>query len=247
MSATIDGPKGLPVFGNALQIPKDAPNAYLSELARHYKEGVFQLDLLGRTVLFVSDPDLVAEACDESRFYKPIERALAVVRDFAGDGLFTAREDEPVWGHAHRILMPAFSRRSMKAYFPQMLEICEELIASWERRQGEDLSVADDMTRLTLDVISLTGFDYRFNSFQSSELHPFLQAMGRSLTEAMLRNGRLPLVTSLKRKQEAAYRADIALMQELVDDVIRRRRESGGKGTGDLLGPDAGGRRSQDR
>ncbi|GAA2691415.1 cytochrome P450 [Nonomuraea recticatena] len=236
MSATIDGPKGLPVFGNTLQIPKHSPNAYLSELAKEYDDGIFQLELLGRTVLFVSDPDLAAEACDESRFYKPIERVLAIVRDFSGDGLFTAREDEPVWGHAHRILMPAFSQRSMKAYFPQMLEISEQLIASWERRQGEDLNVAEDMTRLTLDVISLTGFDYRFNSFQSPELHPFLQAMGRTLTEAMLRNRQLPQITKLKKKQEAAYRADIALMQDLVDDVIRRRRESGAKGSGDLLG-----------
>ena len=46
----------------------------------------------------------------------------------------------------------AFSQRSMKAYYPQMLEIAERLVASWASRQGEDLPVSDDMTRLTLDV-----------------------------------------------------------------------------------------------
>ncbi|GAA4232439.1 cytochrome P450/NADPH-cytochrome P450 reductase [Streptosporangium album] len=231
---SIPAPQGLPVLGNTLQIPAHAPAAFLEKLAAEHDEGIYQLDLLGRRVLFVSDPDLVAELCDETRFYKGIDPPLSIVRDFAGDGLFTAHHDEPVWGHAHRILMPAFSQRSMKAYFPQMLEVAQELAAKWA--VSDEVSVADDMTRLTLDTISLTGFDYRFNSFDSPELHPFLQAMGRALTEAMLRNRQLPLVTKLKKRREEAYRADILTMQELVDDVIRQRRAAGRSGTKDLLG-----------
>ncbi len=236
MSAAIPAPKGLPLLGNTLQIPAHSPNAYLSELAAEHEEGIFELNLAGRTVLFVSDPDLVGEVCDESRFYKSIDPPLSIVRDFGGDGLFTAREDEPVWGHAHRILMPAFSQRSMKAYFPQMLEICQKLVGSWSGRQGQELNVPDDMTRLTLDVISLTGFGYRFDSFDSPQLHPFLQAMGRALTQAMLRSRQFPLVTRLKRKQDEEYRADILVMQDLVDEVIRQRRAADAKGAKDLLG-----------
>ncbi|WP_431899425.1 bifunctional cytochrome P450/NADPH--P450 reductase [Nonomuraea sp. bgisy101] len=232
----IPAPQGLPLLGNTLQMPSRAPILFLEEMAGRYDEGIFQLDLVGRRVVFVHDPDLVAEVCDETRFYKGINPPLSIVRDFAGDGLFTARHDEPVWGHAHRILMPAFSQRSMKAYYPQMLEVAEQLIASWSRRQGEDLHVPDDMTRLTLDVISLTGFGYRFNSFDSPELHPFLRAMGGALTEAMHRNRQLPFVTKLKRKNEEAYQHDIKVMRDLVDDVIRQRRSTGAGGAKDLLG-----------
>jgi cytochrome P450/NADPH-cytochrome P450 reductase len=155
------------------------------------------------------------------------------VRDFAGDGLFTARDGEESWGQAHRILLPAFSQRSMKAYFPQFLHVAEELVAAWEQRTEVD--VTDDMTRLTLDTIALTGFGHAFRSFEQPELHPFLQAMGRALTEAMNRTRQLPAVTGLKRRADAAYRADIAGMQELVDEVIRARRASGEKSQ-DLLG-----------
>src|SRR3712207_7040226 len=48
-----------------------------------------------------------------------------------------------------------------------------------------DVDVTDDMTRLTLDTIALAGFGASFHSFDQPELHPFLQAMGRALTEAM--------------------------------------------------------------
>ncbi|AQZ64475.1 NADPH-cytochrome P450 reductase [[Actinomadura] parvosata subsp. kistnae] len=234
--ARIPAPQGLPILGNTLQIPAQAPIEHFVKVASGYDEGIFQLEIAGRRVILVYDPDLVAEVCDESRFVKRIRPPLSIVRDFGGDGLFTADPDEPVWGHAHRILMPAFSQRSMKAYYPQFLEVAEQLVASWTARQGEDLPVADDMTRLTLDTISLTGFGYRFNSFDSPELHPFLQAMGGALTEAMHRNQQLPFVTKLKKKNEESYRRDVATMQALVDEVIKQRRADGGGGTKDLLG-----------
>ncbi|WP_336205160.1 bifunctional cytochrome P450/NADPH--P450 reductase [Nonomuraea sp. LPB2021202275-12-8] len=232
----IPAPQGMPIVGNTLQIPSHSPTQYFGELAGRYEQGLFRLDIVGRKVVFVYDPDLVAEVCDETRFVKTIDPPLSIVRDFAGDGLFTAELDDPVWGQAHRILMPAFGQRSMKAYFPQMLEVADRLAESWAGRQGEDLPVADDMTRLTLDTISLTGFGYRFDSFASAELHPFLRAMGGALTEAMLRSRQLPLVTKLKRRHEEAYQHDIRVMRELVDEVIRQRRGGDGGGSGDLLG-----------
>ncbi len=231
----IPSPPGLPLLGNTLQVPAHSPAAYFDELAARYDEGLFKLTLLGKDVLFVYDPDLVAELCDESRFYKGIEPPLSFLRDLAGDALFTARHDEPAWGHAHRILMPAFSQRSMRAYFPQMLEVAEQLIESWAGRQGEDLPVPDDMTRLTLDTISLTGFGYRFRSFDQPELHPFLQAMGGALTEAMVRLRQPPVVTKMLRKREEAFQRDIQTMRTLVEEVIRRRAAQP-SGASDLLG-----------
>ncbi|MFD2078948.1 cytochrome P450 / NADPH-cytochrome P450 reductase [Actinopolymorpha cephalotaxi] len=232
----IPGPRGVPVLGNTFQVPADGPSAHFAALAREYPEGIFRLELAGRQVIFVHDPDLVAEVCDESRFHKPIDPPLSHVRDFAGDGLFTARSDEPSWGQAHRILMPAFGQRSMKAYFPQMLEVAEQLVGKWQHRQGADLNMAEDMTRLALDTISLTGFGHRFNSFDAEELHPFLQAMGNALVEAMTRMRQLPFVTSMRRGQDRAYRDDIQTMQNLVDEVIRERRAEGRTGGSDLLG-----------
>jgi cytochrome P450/NADPH-cytochrome P450 reductase len=96
----------------------------------------------------------------------------------AGDGLFTAHSDEPNWGCAHRILMPAFSQRAMKAYFDVMLRVANRLVDKWDRQGPDaDIAVADDMTRLTLDTIALAGFGYDFASFASDELDPFVVAM----------------------------------------------------------------------
>ena len=106
----------------------------------------------------------------ETRCRKMPGPGRRVGRRFAGDGLFTAFSEEPNWGKAHRILLPAFSQRAMRGYFDMILEVCDQLVAKWQRLSGTDVLVADDMTRLTLDTIAIAGFGHRFNSFAKDEL-----------------------------------------------------------------------------
>jgi unspecific monooxygenase len=41
---------------------------------------------------------------------------LVGLREFVGDGLFTADDHEPNWGLAHDLLMPAFTKAAMQRY-----------------------------------------------------------------------------------------------------------------------------------
>lgn len=235
----IPQPKGLPWLGNLLQLPKDRLAQTLLETSRQFPEGIYQLDFAGRRVPFVYSADLVAELSDETRFRKLIGPPLSFLRAGAGDGLFTAHQDEPNWGKAHRILLPAFGQRAMKGYFDVMLEVANALADKWTRQGPDaDIPVADDMTRLTLDTISLAGFGYRFNSFTTPELHPFLAAMVGVLSEAMGKLTRLPLKDRFMREHHRRFAQDVAAMHRLVDEVIRARRQAqdGGIGASDLLG-----------
>ena len=217
-------PPRWPLVGNLLQIPKSRMAQYFLEVSRDF-DGIFEMDFAGVKIPFAYSAELVEELSDETRFRKVIRPPLSLLRDIVGDGLFTAKGEEPQWGKAHRILMPAFSQRAMKGYFDAMAEVAGQLCDHWEAHQGEDLLVADDMTRLTLDTISLAGFDYRFNSFESRELHPFLGSMVRVLAANMAKLTRIPVLERL-RKDPSDYRADIDTMNELVDEVIRQRREN---------------------
>ncbi len=217
-------PARLPVIGNLHQIPRSRVMQHMVQVARAH-DGIVQLDFGGRIGILVSSAELAAELCDERRFRKVLGAGLYKVRDFGGDGLFTAFGDEPNWAKAHRVLMPAFSLRAMKGYFPVMLEVAEQLVAKWRIQEGRDVLLADDMTRLTLDTISLAGFDYRFNSFATERLHPFLASMTRGLEEALAVLTRLPVLKNIPSpKREQQYAADVQAMFDLVDEVIRERR-----------------------
>lgn len=199
-------------------------NRLLALAEKHRAAGAFRVPMPGgREPLFVCSAALATELCDESRFEKVLDGPLVEIREFAGDGLFTAHGDERNWHLAHRILSPGFSTHSLERYYPAMRSSLDALVAHW-RRSTTSVDVVGDMTRLTLDAISLAGFDYHFNSFDDDELHPFLRALARSLQETLDVLQRPPLVAPLFRKKRQQFASDNALMFSLVDQVIRERK-----------------------
>ncbi|MFF7716005.1 cytochrome P450 [Streptomyces sp. NPDC007988] len=233
----IRSPRGIPLLGHTPQIPGTNPVEYFGELSKQFPEGLYGMDIAGIEQVFVYDPDLVAEVCDETRFFKQIEKTpLEHVRDYTGAGLFTAHQREEEWAMAHRILLPAFSQRAMKNYYGQMLEIAQNLVGKWEHREGQPVNITDDYTRLTLDTIALTGFGYRFDSFADEELHPFLNALLEALIESLRRSQELPMMTKLRKADAKRYGENIRLMQDLVGSVIKERHEGRGSAEEDLLG-----------
>ena len=72
------------LLGNLPLIDKDKPTLSFIKLAEEYGP-IFQIQTLSDTIIVVSGHELVAEVCDETRFDKSIEGALAKVRAFAGE------------------------------------------------------------------------------------------------------------------------------------------------------------------
>ncbi|MFE6774860.1 cytochrome P450 [Streptomyces sp. NPDC057702] len=192
------------------------------ELSRRHGP-ILRRRLHGRDVLFVSSLELVAELADEERFAKGISPTLHSVREFAGDGLFTAYNDEPNWAKAHDILLPAFALGSMHAYHAAMLRVARRVVARWDRHAatGTPVAVSDDMTRMTLDTIGLVGFGFDFDSFAREEPHPFIDAMVRCLQWSMTTLDRAP--GGDHDAVNAAFRADADYLASVVDEVIAAR------------------------
>jgi len=226
-----------PFGGHAHLLDLDTPIESMGKLAARYGD-IYKLKFPGGAELVVvSSQELIAELCDESRFDKMVSGALYKIRDFALDGLFTAHTREDNWQRAHQLLSPAFSMGSMQDYFPKMLDVTQQLCDRWQRLNHSDaVDVPDEMVRLTLEVIGLCGFDYRFDSFGREDAHPFVAAMGLCLGEAMARSVRLPIFTKLAVNKNRAYEDGIEYMNSVVDTVIKERKATGKVGeVGDLL------------
>jgi cytochrome P450/NADPH-cytochrome P450 reductase len=232
--AEIPEPKGLPLIGNIGTIDQEFPLGSMVALAEEHGE-IYRLRFPGRTVVVVSTHALVNETCDEKRFRKSVNSALAHVREGVHDGLFTAKMGEVNWEIAHRVLMPAFGPLSIRGMFDEMHDIASQLALKWAR-YGPDspIMVTDDFTRLTLDTLALCSMGYRFNSYYSPVLHPFIEAMGDFLTEAGERPRRPPLPAVFFRSRDQKFQDDIAVLRDTAQGVLQARKE-GKSDRNDLL------------
>lgn len=234
-SQTFEHPSGrLPIAGDARQLRDGTPLRKVMRLAPEFGE-IFEIKVFGQKFVFVQSAELAAELCDEKRFHKALSPALAALREFVGDALFTAYDGEKNWQRAHDILMPAFSRDSMRGYHATMLETAAEMFTVWDRLDGP-IDVTADMTKLTMETISRCAFSRDFGSFTSREVHPFVPAMVAALTTGMRKASldTIPGGKRIARKIDEENADHMAYVDELVDGLISDRR-AGGEERGDLL------------
>lgn len=232
----IPGPPGLPLIGNINDIDPNASIPDFERFANQYGE-IYRLRFVNQHIIVTSKHYLVDDACDEKRFKKVPGNVLAEIRNGVHDGLFTAATEEPNWGVAHRVLMPAFGTLSIRNMFEEMHDIASQLVLKWARQgPSAKIPLTQDFTRLTLDSIALCSMGFRFNSYYADELHPFVKAMSNFLLESGRRIQRVPLTSSiLHRGSEIQYNRDIAVMRETAEAVLRERITEGHKGRNDLL------------
>ncbi|MFI7587358.1 cytochrome P450 [Spongisporangium articulatum] len=198
---------------------------------------IFELKVFGQKLVFVGGAHLAALMCDEARFAKGVAPAVDALRDYVGDALFTAYDDEPNWRLAHDLLLPAFSRSAMRRYHPVMLQTVRELFDYWPSTP-EPVDVARDMTKLTLETISRAAFSRDFGSFENELPHPFVAAMVAAL-KAGRRKGMLGSVPGgglLRRRIDRANAHHVTYADGLLDDLIAQRRAEGEPDERDLLG-----------
>jgi cytochrome P450/NADPH-cytochrome P450 reductase len=173
----------------------------------------------------VSTQALVNEICDEKRYHKGINNVLNEVRNGVHDGLFTARDEEPNWGIAHRVLMPAFGPTKIQSMFDEMHDVASQLVMKWARHgSSTPIHVSDDFTRLALDTIALCSMDYRFNSYYHDEMHPFIEAMANFLKESGNRPRRPALASMFYQSANQQYWDDIELLRRTAQDVLDARK-----------------------
>lgn len=86
--------------------------------------------------------------------------------------------------------------------------------------------MTDDFTRLTLDTIALCAMDYRFNSYYSESMHPFVEAMANFLKVCGDRARRDSITQILYFSENKRYWENIELMRKTSLDVIRARKKN---------------------
>ncbi|KAK7701481.1 hypothetical protein SLS64_010225 [Diaporthe eres] len=226
MSQPIPQPKGLPLVGNILDVKPSNTWQSLQRLSEKHGE-IFQIKVLGKTIVFVAGAALAEELCDEKRFRKYVGGPIVEIRRAVHDALFTAFDHEENWGIKHRIVAPRLTPDAVREWCGEVVGCTGELIAKWkglgESSGGVDLM--DELNRLNLEATTLTMFGKKLNCITAAESHSMLQGMEDSTSEAMMRPTRPGFLNWLFYGSK--FKKSIKAMREdYAEDLVFHRKQN---------------------
>ncbi|KAG1122934.1 hypothetical protein G6F42_011015 [Rhizopus arrhizus] len=187
------------------------------------------VSILGTEMVGTNDPAIAELFVKESEYFtKKIGNTLKEIKDLGGNGLFTTNTSDEEWKLAHKLLMPAFSPRAIKAYQPEMGIIAQETMKVLaEYKPDEKVEMLHWCTNSTFETIGRIGFGYSFDLMDRSKPpHVFIDAMGYALSNSLNRFARPTFMKQLPLESNRTWERGNNLMKSIVDDVIRDRKNS---------------------
>jgi unspecific monooxygenase len=217
----------LPILGDLLTIDMAKPSQGLArEIVNH--GGIVEQRIFDFPVVVVSRADLVNEVNDEAVWEKHVGHSLRKLRPVAGDGLFTAFNDEPNWSKAHNILMPAFTKSAMEAYHRPMVDTVSELMDVWSAGAPSWIDIPTTANRLTTEIVARAGIGHSFTALDAAGEDPFTAAVLREMRYANRRTDAIPGFDKLFGKgQRRQHVRDKAWLREQIAGIIAARRAQG--------------------
>jgi cytochrome P450 len=194
------------------------------ELARTYGD-ICTVRLGRRTPVFIFNPAYIEQVLvvQHEKFEKGI--ALRGMKRLFGNGLLTSEGD--FWRRQRRLAQPAFHRSHISSYGATMVDLALRHIAGW--RVGETRDVADEMMRLTMDIVVKLLFGTKVDA-ESLAVSKCVDTIARHEMSRFL----IPIPYSWPTP--ANYRANRAYrhLDEIIFGIIDERRATG-EDRGDLL------------
>ena len=210
--------------GHFLQFRRN-PTAFLTKLSKLGDVTTFNIG--GQQAFFLNHPEFVRDllVTNNHKFIKG--RALQRAKKLLGDGLLTSEKDFHL--RQRRMMQPAFHRQRIAGYSEAMIEFGNKMAGEWS--DGETRNIAEEMMRLTLNVVGKTLFGANVEDDASD--------VGRAMTTivSMFNLLLLPfseILEKLPLPHVKRFNNAKETLNEVIYKIIDERRKSGAD-AGDLL------------
>ena len=166
--ASLPGPRGLPVVGNALQIESARFHQQLEQWAAEFG-AFYKLRLGKRQVIVLGDHEVVAQVLrDRPAGFRRTTRLEEIWTEMGLPiGVFGANGD--VWARQRRMVMAGFDPATVRRYFPAMQDVTQRLIVRWQKAAASNsaIDLQADLMRYTVDTIAGLAFGDPVNTLGS--------------------------------------------------------------------------------
>lgn len=219
------GPRSWFFGGHIIQFRRNTL-AFILNNAREHGD-IFHFRIGSQYAFCLNHPDYIKDVLmtHQSCFIKG--RALQRAKRLLGEGLLTSEGE--FHRRQRRLAQPAFHRQRVAAYADVMVEFAESHAANW--KDGESLDLAQEMMRLTLNIVAKTLFNVDVGEEAANvrealtTILEMFNIMVMPFSE-LLEKFPFPAVKRFEKSKER--------LNKIIYQIINERRQSG-EDTGDLL------------
>lgn len=166
----LPGPRGVPFFGNLLQIDSTRMHLQLEQWCEAFGP-VYRLRLGRRKVVVVGDHELIAAVLrDRPDGFRRTTRFEQIWSEMGlVGGVFGATGDD--WKRQRRVVMASFDPAHVKRYYPSLQRVALRLVERWRRAARRDAAIdlQADLMRYTVDTIAGLAFGAEVDTLGSDE------------------------------------------------------------------------------
>jgi cytochrome P450 len=215
----LPGPKGLPLLGNVHQLaPPSRAHLTFEKWGERYGS-IFRVRVGPQGVIAINDAEAINEILrDRPQGYRRWSEMQEIIEEM-GDGppaVFIAEGD--AWKRQRRLVVTALNTNHLHRYFDVVRTSTERLrrrLLEKAARGSDPVSIGDDLSSYTVDVISALAFGYDLNTLERGEaglqrhIQCVLTRTARRLTAPYpyWRRFKLPADRALDRSMAEVYRA----------------------------------------
>lgn len=232
---------------SARKIPPQVKGDFLLGNLREFKADSFQAlcnwhrdygDIVGfklarQQIYLLSHPTLIEQALIKQSdvFVKMYDaskpKGLSLI---LGQGLVTSQDN--LWRRQRRTMQPVFQRSNLASMLPQMTTAGNNMLSKWHKLAANtELSLAGEMTQLSLEVITQTMFSTSVLG-DIEKISPALDTGLRYAAKTVANPLAPPLYLPTPENQK--FKRAIATLDEVIYAIIEKRRQQS-KPTNDLL------------
>ena len=222
----LPGPRGLPLFGNALQIKSHQMHLQFEAWARQYGP-YYQLRLGPRRIMVVADHKAIGALMRDRPDGFARTNRLAEIWNEMGlpNGVFHSSGE--AWRRQRRMVMAGFDPGHVKRYFPSLKDVAERLAARWSRAADaqQPIDLQADLMRYTVDTIAGLAFGAKVNTLESDGdiIQQHLDRVFPALFKRMF--APFPLWRWLPSRADRELNKSIVQVMAAVDGFVAEARE----------------------
>jgi len=210
------GPTGEPIFGSSRQYSSD-PLRFITGVERAYN-GIAAFEMGPMETYMITSPSVIDRILvgESEQFPKP-DFQRDTLGELLGDGLLLS--DGETWESQRKLASPAFAMSRLASFDERIARHARKLTARWE--PGEQLDIEQEMTGVTIDVITDLMLGTDLSERQLTTLRDNLEPLGERFEPNPLRDA---LAQWAPMPSDREYQSAVSVVDGIVDDIIAERR-----------------------